>query len=395
LKGNKNIFLFFAWGYRIFSLGLTFALTPRGSGPFRFLLWLSIGTLLFFLLRKKTVFLMMFVAIEYFAVLLYQYFEPHPVLLEFLWIPGMIISAALTTPFPWNIPIVLFMAVPGPMLLSYGSYTGTLVFIGANAYPYRLASLFIYIPVTLLSLMISGISMYTRRLRERAERLELVNLQLNKLNRDISVKIFRLKNDSTMEERKRISKEVHDTAGYVFINLIMMLQAASAVLDRDIEKAAQLIRDARDYADRGINEIRHILRNMRDYTHVSLSLQNELFDIGESFRKATTVSLTIEYGNWPRSFSKNVDSFFMSFMQECLTNALKHGHATVITIMCWRSGSEITMSVTDNGRGAVIPIKKGIGISAMEDFINQHKGSITIHSDEGGFRIRAALPLQP
>jgi signal transduction histidine kinase len=307
----------------------------------------------------------------------------------------MIINAALTTPFPWNILLPIFMGIPGPLLLSYGSCNGIVVSIGDRTYSYGMTILFIYIPVTLLSLAVSGISMYTRRIRDRAERLELVNLQLNKLNRDISVKIFRLKNDSTMEERKRISKEVHDTAGYVFINLIMMLQAASAVLDRDIEKAAQLVRDARDYADRGINEIRHILRNMRDYTPVSLSLQNELFDIGESFRKATSVSLTIEYGNWPRSFSKSVDSFFMSFMQECLTNALKHGHATVITIMCWRSASEITMSVTDNGRGAVMPIKKGIGISAMEDFISQHKGSITIHSDEGGFRIGAALPLQP
>jgi signal transduction histidine kinase len=163
------------------------------------------------------------------------------------------------------------------------------------------------------------------------------------------------------------------------------------VLYKDIKKAEQLISDARDYADRGINEIRHILRNIREYTHAFLSLQNELFDIGESFRKATNVSLTIEYGNWPKTFSKTIDSFFMSFMQECLTNALKHGQATVITIMCWTNDSQITMSVTDNGKGALLPLKKGIGISAMEDFAGQYNGSVTIHSEEG-FKITAMLP---
>ncbi|MDR2403635.1 MAG: hypothetical protein LBD78_06350, partial [Spirochaetaceae bacterium] len=160
---------------------------------------------------------------------------------------------------------------------------------------------------------------------------------------------------------------------------------------KDAKKAERIIVDARDYAERGINEIRHILRNIRGHSQGFLSLQNTLFDLSDSFRKATNIMLIIEYGNWPRTFSKTIDSFFISFTQECLTNALKHGQATVIIIMCWLRGSRIFMRVTDNGQGALMPIKKGIGISAMEEFVTLYDGSIVIQSDAGGFRITAEL----
>jgi signal transduction histidine kinase len=241
--------------------------------------------------------------------------------------------------------------------------------------------------------MIGRLSAYTSELRGRTRSLERFNLQLDTINRDITGKMFRLQNDTTLEERKRISKEIHDTAGYVFINLIMMLQAASAVLRKDTEKAEGLINDARDYAERGINEIRHILQNIREYSPAALSLQNELFDIGKSFRNATGTVLNIDYGNWPGTFSKKLDSFFMSFMEEALTNALKHGHATEISVMCWNNSSHITMSVSDNGKGMSAPVKKGIGISAMEEFAVRQKGSIIIQGSDRGFKITAAIPL--
>jgi signal transduction histidine kinase len=208
----------------------------------------------------------------------------------------------------------------------------------------------------------------------------------------VSQRIFSLQNDSAQKERNRLSKEIHDITGYVFINLIMMLQAAQAILHRDISKADKLIGDARDHAERGINEIRHLLQNIRAYTPLYLSLQNELYNLGVSFQKATDVEIEIEYGNWPQTISEKLDSFFISFMQESLTNALKHGHAKQISILCWTQGKWISMSVTDNGSGTIFPINKGIGITGMEDLASQHGGNITIKSN-GGFKITASVPL--
>jgi signal transduction histidine kinase len=363
------------------------------SYSFWFLIYLGAGIVMFPIFRRNLHIILGLKIIDYFAVLMFQYFEPCSVFMELLWLPGILTAAALIVSFPWNILLPLLLGIPGCVFLSYGYYAAVPVSFGGRTYPYYLASLFFYVPVTALAIMTGRLSSYTSELRVRTRSLEHFNLQLDKINRDITGKMFRLQNDTTLEERKRISKEIHDTAGYVFINLIMMLQAASAVLRRDTEKAEQLINDARNYAERGINEIRHILQNIRDYSPAVLSLQNELFDIGKSFQKATGTALALDYGNWPKTFSKKLDFFFMSFMEEALTNALKHGHATEISIMCWNNASHITMSVSDNGKGMNMPVKKGIGITAMEEFAARQNGSVIIQANDTGFKITVVIPL--
>jgi signal transduction histidine kinase len=106
------------------------------------------------------------------------------------------------------------------------------------------------------------------------------------------------------------------------------------------------------------------------------------------------VEVITDYGNWPKTFSKSIDSFFISFMQEALTNALKHGHATSVSILCWASPTHVTMRIRDNGNGAVLPIVKGIGISAMEDFVKSRKGFFNIQSNDGGFQISVSIPRE-
>ncbi|GHT63991.1 two-component sensor histidine kinase [Spirochaetia bacterium] len=402
--GTQLLMLRLAFVYRFFCLIITalVIIIPAAGGvdsimyhhSFVFLLFLAVGMFMHLLFFNNLPFIFGLIMLDYFAVLLYQYYAPHYIFMEVLWMPQILTAIALIVPAPFSVPFTFLLGVPCSLLLSYGFCYNIAINIGGHEYPYYIASLFYYVPVTVLSTAIGRMSFYTKKLRERTNALENINLKLEKINRQVTDKMFSLQNDTTLEERKRISKEIHDTAGYVFINLIMMLQAASAILYKDIGKAEKLINDARDYAERGINEIRHILRNIRDYMPAEISLQNELFDIGESFRKATDVALTIEFGNWPASFSNELDSFFKSFMQEALTNALKHGHASAITIMCWDNASRVSMRVSDNGEGMNSSIKKGIGISAIEDFLNQHKGTLIIQSDNTGFKITASISLE-
>jgi signal transduction histidine kinase len=364
---------------------------PGKKRLYGFLIYLTAGTLLYFPLYKHRLYLFLLMLMDYFAILMFRYADHRCVFLEYLWMPGIISSISLIMPGPSALFIPVVLGIPGCIFLSYSYFAESNVSLDGIVYPYGIIASFFYVPITLLSAATGYLYYRAGKIKESKERLEQLNFQLNKINKDVTHKMFRLQNDTTLEERKRISKEIHDAAGYMFTNLIMMLQAASAVLGKDIKEAEGIIKNARDYAERGINEIRYILRNIREYNRVFLSLQNTLFDLGESFRKATNIILTIEYGDWPPTFSKAVNAFFISFTQECLTNALKHGQATAITITCWKRGPRVFMRLTDNGRGAVMPIKKGIGISAMEEFVTQYDGEINIQSSEGGFMITAEL----
>jgi hypothetical protein len=101
------------------------------------------------------------------------------------------------------------MGIPGCIFLSYGSFMGMVISIGEKSYSYNTIASFFYIPVTLAAVTAGGVNSYSRKIQNRSDSLELLNRRLNKVNKDITDKMFHLKNDSTLEERRRISKEIH------------------------------------------------------------------------------------------------------------------------------------------------------------------------------------------
>jgi signal transduction histidine kinase len=360
----------------------------------QFFIYLAAAFILLYALRRRRLFVYWVIIIEYFILLMFPYSAPHYAFLEFLWMPGIILLFSILKPMVITLLLTAVLGVPGCIFLSYNYFSGAVFRLGENTCTYGLAALFFYVPVTAFAVLAGCFRIYAGRLKDEKEGLEQLKVQLSKINKEISNKIFRLQNEIASEERKKISREIHDAAGYMFANLIMMLQAALAVLEKDKEKAKIMIRDARNYSERGMNEIRHILHNIYEYKHNFFSLQNSLFDLTESFRKTTNITLTTEYGNWPPSFSETLNSFLLSFAQECLTNALKHGQPSMITIMCWKTGPMVFIRVADNGKGAVMPLKKGIGISSMENFVYSTGGSVNIKSDGNGFRITIGIDTE-
>jgi signal transduction histidine kinase len=329
--------------------------------------------------------------VEFFLVLIYPYFT-HTLILEFIWIPEILSAMAVFLPSVPNVFLILLLGIPGSIFLSYGYDNKYSFIIGGVPFAFHIAVLPFYFSVSLLAVVLCCYCMLLSKREKYTKSLEVLNEQLNKINRSIFKKLFYFENDIAAEERKKISNEVHNTVGYVFVNLIMMLQAVSAIFFKDTKKAESLISDARNYAERGINEIRHILHNVRDYSPARLSIQNEIYNIGIIFSRATEVKITIDYGNWPITFSENINSFFLSFLQESLTNSLKHGHAGSVSIACWSNDSSYHMSIADNGIGTALPIKKGIGITALEDTVSYYNGNVIIRSDKTGFKIHVSIP---
>jgi signal transduction histidine kinase len=366
--------------------------TEFGTIPINYLIFLAFSSILYFVFLYYKRILTILLLIEYFTVLFYAYIEPHFLFMEIIWIPGIITALAFVLPKRQGIIMMPGFGIAGTIFFSYGSIYDISITIGEFSLPYIALVFFLHTPITLSAIILNRICFRIESMEKQYLSLKTINTKLNEINNVVSRRIFKLQNDMTQKERNRLSKKIHDTAGYVFINLIMMLQAASAILYKDIKKSDKLINDARDYAERGINEIRHLLTDIREYTPVHLSLQNEFFDVGDSFQKATGVKIDIEYGMWPKALSKDSDSFFISFVQESLTNALKHGHATHVSILCWSNNTQIGMTIIDNGSGAVFPIHKGIGLTAMEDMAKQLNGSITIKNGKDGFKITAVFP---
>lgn len=333
----------------------------------------------------------LFLLLEYFYVLLLGYFF-NSIYFEIIFIPLILtdISHLFTI-----IPTLLMdiFGVVGAIFLSFGYERIVLIRIYSETY-YTLNLNHIFYIIFAFSSIVFALFKHSQRHLIKRYKAEIQTIkQLEIINTDLSRKIFKIQQDSIEEERLYITKEIHDLVGYIFMNLIMLLQASSALFTKNKELAKEKLDDSLDYARRGMNEIRYNLRKIRENFKNPVSLQNNFYQIAKTFSKATDLKVVIDYGDWPKSFNDEVDTFLTSLVRESLTNSLKHGKATQIKINCWRDEKHISISIHDNGLG--LPdghINYGIGISSIRNYVSSIGGNIQIIS-EAGFMLIVSIPI--
>jgi len=198
---------------------------------------------------------------------------------------------------------------------------------------------------------------------------------------------------STIEERKRLTREVHDIVGYTLINLRMMMEAAVELSPADNERLRDLLNRARDQAMSGLLETRGALRNFRAIDTAVIEGANRIQRFVKSFSQATGIAVEVSYGNIPRSFGPEIDGAVVRIIQESMTNAFRHGKATEIQIGLWVDEGRLLVKITDNGIGAE-EIKPGIGLSGMGERIDSLHGSLSARNGEYGFIVNAIIPLK-
>jgi len=91
---------------------------------------------------------------------------------------------------------------------------------------------------------------------------------------------------------------------------------------------------------------------------------------------------------------------FFRVAQESLRNGVEHGSASRLTVSLTRSGDDLAMTVTDDGRGfnldAAIRDGSGVGVISMEERARAIGGTLYIVSDvQRGTTIRINAPLNP
>lgn len=223
------------------------------------------------------------------------------------------------------------------------------------------------------------------RLNSSIEKLLAANLDFQNYAAEIGEK-------STIQERKRLTREVHDIVGYTLINLRMMMEAAVELAPPSEERLRELLERAREQSMSGLLETRKALRNFRAIDSAVLGTANRIQRLVRSFSQATGIAVDINYGNTPTAFSPELDKAVVRMIQESMTNAFRHGKATEIHIDLWADAGRLSVRIIDNGGGAA-EVKPGIGISGMTERIEALGGSFSARSSEYGFVVLAHIPL--
>lgn len=195
------------------------------------------------------------------------------------------------------------------------------------------------------------------------------------------------------EERLRITREIHDMVGYTLSNFIMMTKASEELIDTDHETLRRLLRDAGDQCQEALSETRRTLRELRSIQEPETEFPNQIWKTVRTFEMATGIRVQLEFRNVLRIASSTIRTVLHRLVQESLTNAFRHGHASAVSILFWDDGEGVSVCVRDNGRGSAM-VKEDIGLMGMRERFEPLGGNVKATSmSSEGFEVRAWIPI--
>ncbi len=226
---------------------------------------------------------------------------------------------------------------------------------------------------------------------QKIQHLDSAISQLSTANIGFQSYVKTLEFQVLMNERKRVSREIHDTVGYALTNIIMMMEAAMRLPDKENKKKKELFALTRSQAQKGLSETRAALRQLRSEKIVQVEGIGMIEELIASFRKATGIEIQVEYGNFTGFTNDRIYAIIFRIIQEGMTNAFRHGMATKIRISFWNTASLLHITIHDNGIGAE-KVVEGIGIAGMKERLEGIGGTLAVQSAADGFKILASIP---
>lgn len=184
-------------------------------------------------------------------------------------------------------------------------------------------------------------------------------------------------------ERTRIARDLHDAIGHHLTALNLHLDIATR---QSTGAATPALQTSRELARDLLAEVRVIVSAERDERQIDVRSALEALCSGIP---APEIRLSIN--GELHIASPSVAHTLFCCVQEALTNAVRHAHASLITIDISRSDEMISASIADNGCGRT-GNSEGNGLAGMRERLAQHGGAMTTRGAVGGFRIDLRLP---
>lgn len=181
---------------------------------------------------------------------------------------------------------------------------------------------------------------------------------------------------SQEDDRKRISKELHDGIGQ---NLLIIKNACMAQVP---------------LIETTIEDLRSISRNMHPVQLEKLGFQKAVESIITEAKQNSSIMFTHEIDNIDKLLSPNQQINLYRIVQECISNIIKHSGTSAAKITIQPIGNRIVTTIQDKGKGFDLKEaqkKKSLGLTSIAERIELIDGKLKMSSDYNGTRIEITL----
>lgn len=194
------------------------------------------------------------------------------------------------------------------------------------------------------------------------------------------------------KERKRLAREIHDTLGHALTGIAAGIDATLAIMDKNPKAARQQLELVRQVVAEGIGDVRASLNKLRPGALERQGLQGALEKMVQEFRAVSGMEIELVFEADGLDFEKVKEDVCFRLVQESLTNAQRHGHASRVVIVFEWAQAGLHIRIQDNGVGAET-ITYGYGLTQMEENVSSIHGTVS-YDGSAGFLTDVYIPVR-
>ena len=228
-------------------------------------------------------------------------------------------------------------------------------------------------------------------MRDTSYELSLIQEEKNRHvleNQDYEINL------AMLNERNRISKEIHDNIGHLLSRSLLQIGALLTITKDDTTK--EVLSDLRDSISGGMDSIRASIHNMHDE---SIDLYSSIYTLVKDF---TFCKIHLEY-DVESNVPLKLKYCFISTVKESLNNIVKHSSASDVTVVLREHPGLYQLIISDNGKISATNRYKinqqlsqtgyndGMGLQNIIDRAKGFNGTVRFNLDDG-FQTYITIP---
>jgi len=202
------------------------------------------------------------------------------------------------------------------------------------------------------------------------------------------------------EERKKISRELHDEIGQTLTAVNVKLAALKNEATANTTGFKKKIASTQRLVERSMDTVHRFARELRPPHLDDLGLVPALQSFIKDYTKRTRIPVHFTAFGGVERLSGDRRTVLYRVAQEALTNVVKHAQATLVEVRIQRRRGDICMEIQDNGKSFQVErvlfatqIKR-LGLLGMRERVEMVDGEFSIESAPGkGTTIRARIPF--
>ncbi len=199
------------------------------------------------------------------------------------------------------------------------------------------------------------------------------------------------------EERKRLSREIHDGPAQVLANVLLRSQLIERIYEKKgKDEAFKEIKDMRTLIEDALKEVRRLIYDLRPMALDDLGLVPTLLKYLNKVDDRSDARIFFDYYEGIQRLHVRLEAAIFRLVQEAVQNALKHARASEITVDLSLDGDKIVVAIQDNGIGFDVKVRKdqSFGLIGMKERVGLLNGTIQVQSTPNkGTYILIRIPI--